>query len=565
MAGTIDTATSGNSGNGNWLDTLGKEIQEGLGSLAETLGLDGIVSDFDKLLATPSVLDRFAPPQAQPRQQAREAAPARPESYTVRQGDTLGAIAAKTGHSVEGLAKLNQLADPNKLAIGQELTLGAVKAGRLQPPVTAQARPTDAAAATSTTSASGLSQKGMNFIYDHEAQAGVSNHLHWPKAGSGVTLGPGYDMKGRDAATIKRDLTAIGVDPAAARKAGEGAGLTGSAARDFAAANKGLISLSATQEKALLRQTVEPYAAKVRDLIKVPVSQNQFDAMTSLAYNIGTGKDGFAGSTALARLNSGDAKGAAEAMTWWNKSEGQVSQGLVNRRADEVELFNAPGAALATPAKAVEDTPAAAPNSTSPDALAATIATRGDAQAKADLAAGKKVVVALRTDTDTGANGGKGVYDDQIAVVWKDDAGRYQAKLFDGNTEPSGQYGWDGPKASRGSHTDMNGDGKMDLGRLQAGTIRYTRQAGNFLGNTFFRATSTQVAERDTNQDGRFTAADANRIDSKGAGTSMLIHQGGATNTWSAGCQTLPKAQFNDFVAALGGQQAFSYVLVNAR
>ena len=111
----------------------------------------------------------------------------------------------------------------------------------------------------------------------------------------------------------------------------------------------------------------------------------------------------------------------------------------------------------------------------------------------------------------------------------------------------------------------MNGDGKMDLGRLQAGTIRYTQQAGNFLGNTFFRATQTQVAERDTNQDGCFTAADANRIDSKGAGTSMLIHQGGATNTWSAGCQTLPKAQFNDFVAALGGQRAFSYVLVNAR
>lgn len=565
MAGTIDTATNGNSGNGNWLDMLGKEIQEGLGSLAETLGLEGIVSDFDKLLASPSVLDRFASPQVP--EQTREMAPATPQSYTVKKGDTLGAIAAKTGHSVEGLAKLNHLADPNKLAIGQELKLGAVKAGRLQPQVATQAKPTDAdaAAATATTSASGLSQKGMDFIYNHEAQSGVSNHLHWPKAGSGVTLGPGYDMKGRDAATIERDLTAIGVDPAAARKAGEGAGLTGSAARDFAAANKGLISLSVTQEKALLRQTVEPYAAKVRDLIKVPVTQNQFDAMTSLAYNIGTGKDGFAGSTALARLNAGDAKGAAEAMTWWNKSEGQVSQGLINRRADEVEVFNMPGATLATPAKAVEDKPAVAPTGTSPDALAATIATKGDAQAKADLAAGKKVVVALRTDTDTGANGGKGVYDDQIAVVWKDDAGRYQAEVFDGNTEPSGQYGWDGPKASRGSHTDMNGDGKMDLGRLQAGTIRYTQQAGNFLGNTFFRATQTQVAERDTNQDGRFTAADANRIDSKGAGTSMLIHQGGATNTWSAGCQTLPKAQFNDFVAALGGQQAFSYVLVNAR
>lgn len=559
MAGTIESGSDLNAGGQNWLETLGKDIQDRLGAIAEKLGIDGLVSDFDRLLAAPSVLDSFAPPQE------RAKAPVAPESYTVKKGDTLGAIATRTGHSVEELARTNGLSNPDRLSIGQVLTLGreAAPAARMQArPATAQTVTTQGNAP----SASGLSQNGMDFIYDHEAQAGVSNRLHWPKAGSGVTLGPGYDMKGRTADAIERDLTAIGIDPQAARKAGEGAGLTGSVARDFAAANKDLISLTDAQEKVLLRQTVEPYAAKVRAAIKVPVTQNQFDAMVSLAYNIGTGKDGFAGSTALARLNAGDANGAAEAMTWWNKSDGQVSQGLVNRRADEVELFNTPGAALATPAAPAQDiAPPQATAGTSPDALAATVATQGDAQARADLAEGKKVVVALRTDTDTGANGGKGVYDDRIAVLWKDEAGRYQAQVFDGNTEPSGQYGWDGPKAARGSHTDMNGDGKMDLGRLQAGTIRYERESGQFLGNTFFRATGTQVAERDTNQDGRFTAADASRIDSSGAGRSMLIHQGGATNTWSAGCQTVPKAQFNDFVAALGGQQAFSYVLADAR
>lgn len=552
MAGTIESGSDLNAGGQNWLETLGKEIQDGLGAIAEKLGIDGLVSDFDRLLATPSVLDSFVAPQD------RAKAPVAPESYTVRKGDTLGAIADRTGHSIESLARANGLSDPDRLSIGQVLTLG----GEAAP--TARAQMTSATAAQDNgPSATGLSQTGMDFIYDHEAQTGVSNRLHWPKAGSGVTLGPGYDMKGRNADAIVRDLTAVGVDSQSARKAAQGAGLTGSAAHDFAAANKNLISLTGAQEKALLRQTVEPYAAKVRDAIKVPVTQNQFDAMVSLAYNIGTGKDGFAGSTALARLNAGDAKGAAEAMTWWNKSDGQVSQGLVNRRADEVELFNTPGGAVAT-APSQEAETLQTTGGTSPDALAATVATQGDAQAKADLAAGNKVVVALRTDTDTGANGGKGVYDDSIAVLWKDDAGRYQAQVFDGNTEPSGQYGWDGPKASRGSHTDMNGDGKMDLGRLQAGTIRYEQESGQFLGNTFFRATKTQVAERDTNQDGRFTAADTNRIDTSGAGRSMLIHQGGATNTWSAGCQTIPKAQFNDFVAALGGQQAFSYVLAHA-
>ena len=307
MAGTIESGSDLNTGGQNWLKTLGKDIQEGLGAIAQKLGIDGLVSDLDRLLATPSVLDSFVPPQE------RAKAPVAPESYTVKKGDTLSAIAMRTGHSVEELARINGLSNPDRLSIGQVLTLG----GDAAPAARTQARPATAQAVTSpgnAPSVSGLSQNGMDFIYDHEAQTGVSNRLHWPKAGSGVTLGPGYDMKGRTADAIERDLTAIGIDPQAARKAGEGAGLTGSAARDFAVANKDLISLNGAQEKALLRQTVEPYAAKVRDAIKVPVTQNQFDAMVSLAYNIGTGKDGFAGSTALARLNAGDAKGAAEAM-----------------------------------------------------------------------------------------------------------------------------------------------------------------------------------------------------------------------------------------------------------
>jgi GH24 family phage-related lysozyme (muramidase)/LysM repeat protein len=560
MADMIGSATDFGSMARDWLGSLGQDAQQGLETFVDGLGLDGLVSELDQLLARPSTLDAYLPAQ----ERATTPTPVEPQSYRVKKGDTLGAIAAKTGNSVEGLARLNGLADPDRLSIGQELKLGKA-AGTGETQATGIRQVGAASQNIDTPSASGLSQKGMDFLYDHEAQKGVSNHLHWPKGASGVTLGPGYDMKGRSASAIERDLTAIGVDPAAARKAGEGAGLSGTAARDFAAANKDLISLSADQEKALLRQTVEPYAATVRDAVKVPVTQNQFDALVSFAYNIGAGQSGFKGSTALSRLNKGDTAGAAEAMTWWNKSEGKVSQGLINRRADEVELFNTPGGQAAGAGGPVEQATAPAASAASPDALAATIATKGDAQAKADLAAGRKVVVALRTDTDTGANGGKGVYDDRIAVVWKDDAGRYQAKIFAGNTEPSGQYGWNGPKASRGSHTDMNGDGKMDLGRLQAGTIRYQQQSGEFLGNSFFRATRTQVAERDTNQDGRFTAADSNRIDRSGAGTSMLIHQGGANNTWSAGCQTIPKAQFDDFVAALGGQKAFSYILVDGR
>lgn len=68
-----------------------------------------------------------------------------------------------------------------------------------------------------------------------------------------------------------------------------------------------------------------------------PLTQNQFDALVSLTYNIGA--TGFKGSTVVKRIKNGDYKGAAEAITWWNKDNGKVVQGLVNRRAKEKALF----------------------------------------------------------------------------------------------------------------------------------------------------------------------------------------------------------------------------------
>lgn len=52
------------------------------------------------------------------------------------------------------------------------------------------------------------------------------------------------------------------------------------------------------------------FADKIFPLIKVKVSQNQFDAMVSLAYNIGVGN--FSKSTLLKKVNSGDFDGASE-------------------------------------------------------------------------------------------------------------------------------------------------------------------------------------------------------------------------------------------------------------
>lgn len=188
----------------------------------------------------------------------------------------------------------------------------------------------------------------------------------------------------------------------------------------------------------------------------------------------------------------------------------------------------------------------------------------GDQQAKADFEAGKRVVVALRLPTNHRQNL-NGQYDDKIAVLRKLSDGTVQLRSFDGSTEPAGAYAHGHARAAKGSHTDMNGDGKMDLGRLVVGNYRYRKREGNFMGAVAFRATRTQVAERDTNQDGNFDGNDRNRIDRTGAQRSILIHRGGSERfTGSAACQTIKPSQYPSFLSAIAisSQPEFSYVLV---
>jgi lysozyme len=67
------------------------------------------------------------------------------------------------------------------------------------------------------------------------------------------------------------------------------------------------------------------------------VSQPQFDAMVSLAYNIGVGA--FSGSS-IARLHrTGDYAGAADAFLKWNRAGGRVLRGLTHRREEERKLY----------------------------------------------------------------------------------------------------------------------------------------------------------------------------------------------------------------------------------
>ena len=71
--------------------------------------------------------------------------------------------------------------------------------------------------------------------------------------------------------------------------------------------------------------------------VNIPLNQNQFDALVSLAYNIGTGA--FNKSTLVKKLNAGDILGAADQFDVWVNAGGKRMQGRVNRRAKEKALF----------------------------------------------------------------------------------------------------------------------------------------------------------------------------------------------------------------------------------
>ncbi|MDV4308884.1 glycoside hydrolase family protein [Acinetobacter baumannii] len=91
------------------------------------------------------------------------------------------------------------------------------------------------------------------------------------------------------------------------------------------------------QAKAYFKHDLAKFEKTVNESVTVPLNQNQFDALVSLTYNIGSGA--FKNSTLLKKLNKGDYKGAADQFLVWNKAGGKVMKGLVRRREAERALF----------------------------------------------------------------------------------------------------------------------------------------------------------------------------------------------------------------------------------
>ena len=94
-----------------------------------------------------------------------------------------------------------------------------------------------------------------------------------------------------------------------------------------------------TQEEAdkLLLDEMEEYEGYINDMVKVDLKQNEFDALVSWVYNLGSSN--LSSSTLLQKLNTKEWDDVPNQIKRWNKAGGKVLQGLIRRREAEALLF----------------------------------------------------------------------------------------------------------------------------------------------------------------------------------------------------------------------------------
>lgn len=78
---------------------------------------------------------------------------------------------------------------------------------------------------------------------------------------------------------------------------------------------------------------IHKFEGALKACVKVPLSQNEYDAYISLSYNIGS--NAFCNSSLVKKLNTGDYAGACQEILRWDKFQGKPLAGLTKRRQDE--------------------------------------------------------------------------------------------------------------------------------------------------------------------------------------------------------------------------------------
>lgn len=101
--------------------------------------------------------------------------------------------------------------------------------------------------------------------------------------------------------------------------------------------------ITAIQAEEILRRDLARGETAITKSVTVPLSENEFDALSSFVFNVGPGA--FQKSTLLKKINAGDKAGAANEFTRWvfitdpNTGQKVVSNGLMKRRTAEKAVF----------------------------------------------------------------------------------------------------------------------------------------------------------------------------------------------------------------------------------
>lgn len=214
-------------------------------------------------------------------------------TYTVQYGDTLSGIARRFGVSLAALEAANpRIINPNLIYPGQQLAIPGSTAVSSPPPGHGESA-----------SHFNISENGVKMIEGFEGYSATA----YPDPGTGGapwTIGYGHTG---------------GVVP------GE--------------------TITRAQAEAYLKQDLSSAESAVRENVHVPLTQNQFDALVSLTYNVGP--NGYP--SLLATLNRGDYAGAQRMFGDYVHAGGHVLPGLVSRRAQEAALFGSSGPSGSTP------------------------------------------------------------------------------------------------------------------------------------------------------------------------------------------------------------------------
>jgi lysozyme len=97
------------------------------------------------------------------------------------------------------------------------------------------------------------------------------------------------------------------------------------------------LTITQAEAEALLAKDVLAAARCVNTLVKLPLTQGEFDALVDFVFNLGPGN--FLRSTLLTALNAGDLAKAAAQFECWDRAGGVVVAGLLRRRKAELGLF----------------------------------------------------------------------------------------------------------------------------------------------------------------------------------------------------------------------------------